>query len=139
MKLSSVLLSEEQVSKIDGGAWIEVKVYGNDDEIHTLNMKLRGMESVVYQNARTELLLEIGFDEKDAKANYRLEGLAMARGLIVDWDMRDEAGDKVPWTVSEGEVLLTNRGALRFQNAIRGASTRIAKDGRATIEELAKN
>lgn len=139
MKISSVLLNKEQLNKIDGGAWVMVRVLGNDDEAHEVPMKLRGSESIEYQRVRTELLLERDYDEKDPMAAFRLDGLCIARALILDWGMLDDDGCVIPYTRELGEELLTDRGGARFQNAIRNASMRISRDGRATMEELAKN
>ncbi|MCP1200053.1 hypothetical protein [Notoacmeibacter sp. MSK16QG-6] len=136
MKLSDLKRDSRAIQE---GGWID-----NLPGMPGLRLKVRGYRSPAYRRVRARLLRDLPREKQipmiDPVDEDRIEGEALADGILVDWDGIDgEDGKSLPYSAETARTLLTDPDYEALRAAVQLAAAQMGERLASTEEADAKN
>jgi hypothetical protein len=128
MKLNDI---RETSRKIEHGAWVS-----NLPNLPGISVKVRGAFNSDYNRMLGKLRSELGPEEwKSDEVQDGIETTLLVETILIDWDGIEDA----PYSKETAQQLLSDPDFAILKRAINFASSNVAREGRETLGEDAKN
>lgn len=134
MKLSEI---EAATSRVEDGAWVR-----GLPSLPGVAVKVRGMDCMAADLLRKRLLLEMPEEQRRALSEEDRERVnieVMAGAVLVDWNITDDAGGRLPCTADAARSALSDPKTRLLREGVAYASQVVAVVGVASLETDAKN
>ena len=128
MKLNEI---KESSRKIEHGAWVS-----NLPNLPGVSLKVRGAFNSDYNRMLGKLRSELSPEEwRDDAVQEGIETTLLVETVLLDWDGIEDA----PYSRETAQQLLSDPDFAILRRAVNFASSNVAREGRQTLEEDAKN